>query len=311
MIRSTDKQIVIDIFNSALGVGTPLNNGDVAYHCPFCHHHKKKLIINIITQGIHCFVCNARGRNLKSFSKRIGLSRNAIDKISNIYNSDDTFEPLHQEKIILRLPPEFKKLSIKPKSINTTYSTCINYLYERGVNMNMIMKWNIGYCDTGRYANRIIVPSYDVRGELNFFISRSVNDDAFLRYILSPISRDVIIFENQINWKEPITIVEGVFDAFSVRRNVIPLLSKNLLPTLRDKILLERPPLINICLDNDAVRESVEYSNFFLKNGLIVKNVIPEAKDIGEMTFTDTINLLKNTKLSDWSSLLKSKLNTI
>jgi len=85
MIRSTDKQIVIDIFNSALGVGTPLNNGDVAYHCPFCHHHKKKLIINIITQGIHCFVCNARGRNLKSFSKRIGLSRNEIDKISNIY----------------------------------------------------------------------------------------------------------------------------------------------------------------------------------------------------------------------------------
>ena len=35
-----------------------------------------------------------------------------------------------------------------------------------------ILKHNIGYCDEGKYSNRIIIPSYDSDGQLNFFVGR-------------------------------------------------------------------------------------------------------------------------------------------
>ena len=58
-----------------------------------------------------------------------------------------------------------------------------------------------------------------------------------MKYKNPPISRDVIVFDGMINWNEPITLVEGVFDSFSVKRNVIPLLGKFLLSKLKNKIL--------------------------------------------------------------------------
>ena len=33
-----------------------------------------------------------------------------------------------------------------------------------------IIRYNIGYCDTGMYSNRIIIPSYDRDNRLNYFI---------------------------------------------------------------------------------------------------------------------------------------------
>jgi hypothetical protein len=315
MIRESDKQVVIGILDSILGIGTSLQGGDVSYHCPFCHHYKKKLIVNVVNQKIHCWVCNAKGRNLKSFGKRIGMSSAELSTLSRIYSDDDyTLTPIGQEeRTILKLPQEFKKLAIRPKSINPIYSNAINYLHSRGVNIDSIIKWNIGYCETGLYANRIVVPSYDSNGELNFFVTRLISDDdtAFMRYKLAPVNRDIIVFENQINWEQPITLVEGVFDAFPVRRNVIPLLSKNILPTLRDKILVEKPPLINICLDSDAVNESVSLAKFFMDNGIKVKNIIPETKDIGDMNFVDVVKLINDSSLTDWSDLIKSKLKLI
>ena len=44
------------------------------------------------------------------------------------------------------------------------------------------------------------------------------------------------MFENQINWDEPITLVEGVFDAMAVKRNAIPILGKFIPKTLNDSI---------------------------------------------------------------------------
>lgn len=311
MIGEKDKLKVINILNSALGVGTYLQDGDIAYHCPFCHHHKKKLYINVYTQQIHCWVCHAKGRSIKSFGKKIGMQSSELSAIGTIYSDDDyRLEFAVEEKMILKLPPEFKKLSVKPKSFNQTYTTAINYLTKRGVTMDMIIKWNIGYCESGFYANRVVIPSYDSNGELNFFTARAIDPNEYVRYKASK-NTDVIIFENQINWREPITLVEGVFDAFSIRRNVIPLLSKNILGKLRDKIIFERPPLINICLDVDAISESVAHSKFFMDNGLNVKNVIPPETDFGDAGFITTNKLLKETDLTDWSDLIKTKLNTI
>ena len=57
------------------------------------------------------------------------------------------------------------------------------------------------------------------------------------------------MFENQINWNEPITIVEGVFDALSVKRNSIPILGKFIPKKLMENIYDKGVKTINILLD--------------------------------------------------------------
>ena len=65
--------------------------------------------------------------------------------------------------------------------------------------------------------------------------SRSVFDEEKFKYKNPPISKNVTIFENQINWKEPITLTEGVFDDGS-KKKFIPLLGKFIPKTLMDSI---------------------------------------------------------------------------
>ena len=98
----------------------------------------------------------------------------------------------------------------KPKGLNPLYRKVEQYVKDRGITQEDIIRYNLGYCDSGIYSNRIIIPSYDRDNRLNYFI-RSVFDEEKFKY-KNPISKNVTIFENQINWKEPITLTEGVFD---------------------------------------------------------------------------------------------------
>ena len=61
---------IITLLESVLGKGKINANDNVAFHCPFCHHNKKKMEVNIVTQYWHCWVCNAAGRKLFSECRR-------------------------------------------------------------------------------------------------------------------------------------------------------------------------------------------------------------------------------------------------
>jgi hypothetical protein len=132
-----------------------------------------------------------------------------------------------------------------------------------------------------------------------------------MKYKNPPISRDVIVFDNMINWNEPITLVEGVFDSFSVKRNVIPLLGKFLLNKLKNKIMEKGVKDVTIMLDSDAVDDSTKHTEWFQKNGIKVRNIIPTDKDAGEMGFQKVNEILKSAKETTWDDLVMAKLNNI
>jgi hypothetical protein len=217
-----------------------------------------------------------------------------------------------EEKIQLRLPSEFKSLLQKPKSINPIYNQAIGYIKRRGISIDEVRKYNIGYCEDGLYGGRIIIPSYDENNELNYFIARTFYEDVGMKYKNPPVSRDVIVFDNQINWNEPITLVEGVFDSFSVKRNAIPMLSKFLLSKLKTKILERGVKEINLLMDSDAVQDSTKHTEYFIKNGIKVRNIIPQGEsDAADMGFDEVNNLLKQTEETGWDNLILSKLNNL
>ena len=105
--------------------------------------------------------------------------------------------------------------------------------------------------------------------------------------------------------------MEGVFDSFSVKRNVIPILGKFLPKTLKKKIFDKGVKEITIILDSDAVNDSVKHSEYFIKNGISVKNIIPIGKDAGDMGFDEVNDLVKTANVTAWDSLILSKLNNL
>ena len=295
-----------------MGVGSSLKGNEQAHHCPFCNHHKKKLQINLDTQRWHCWVCNSKGRSIQSLLRKLNVDIRDLNKLKDIYGDDD-YTLIDKEEYVakLQLPSEFKQLHFKPKGFQPEYNQALNYLKERGITQADIVKYNIGYCSEGLYFGRIIVPSYDADGDLNYFIARSYYKEERMKYKNPPVNRDVIVFENQINWNEPITLVEGVFDSFSVKRNCIPLLGKFLLSKLKNKIIEKGVKEVTIMLDSDAISDSTKHTDYFLKNGIKVRNIIPTDKDAGEMGFQKVNELLKDAKETGWDDLVLSKLNNI
>ena len=311
MLSGKNRLIVITILDNTLGVGTSLKGSEQAHHCPFCHHHKKKLQVNLETQNWHCWVCDSKGRTIQSLLRKLNVDYRDIQKLNDIYGDEPIQTQTEEFVVKLQLPKEFKSLYTKPKSINPIYNQAIGYIKRRKISMDEVLKYNIGYCEDGLYGGRVIIPSYDGSGELNYFIARSFYEDEKMKYKNPPVNRNVIVFENQINWNEPIVLVEGAFDAFSVKRNAIPLLGKFLPTKLKDKIFEMGVSEITILLDSDAVDDSTKHTDFFQRNGIKVKNIIPEGKDAGEMEFEDVSNLIKQAEETGWDDLILSKLNNL
>ena len=291
-----------------------MKNDEQAHHCPFCHHHKKKLQINLKTQQWHCWVCDAKGKRIQRLLKRLNVNTHKLKKIYEIYGDDYVVysNEAEDEKIELRLPSEFKSLLKVPDGkIITAYKQALKYAKDRGITKEDITRYNIGYCDSGMYSNRIIIPSYDMDNRLNYFIARSVFAEEKFKYKNPPVSKNVIMFENQINWNEPITLVEGVFDAIAVKRNSIPILGKFVPKKLNEAIFKNGVKSINILLDEDAQGQALHYTMQFQNQGITTKNIKPTDKDAADMGFSEVNIKLKESKKTGFGDIISQKLKNI
>lgn len=313
MISHHDKQQVVNILNEVLGYGSSLKGDEQAHYCPFCHHHKKKLQVNLQTQQWHCWVCDSKGRKISSLLKKLHVDAHKLKKLYEIYGDDYVVyqHDTEEETVELRLPNEFQSLLKNTKGINPLMRKVNEYAERRGITREDIRRYNIGYCDVGLYANRIIIPSYDENNKLNYFIARSVYDEEKFKYKNPPISKNIIMFENQINWNEPITLVEGVFDAMAVKRNAIPLLGKFIPKKLNDSIYKHRVKKINILLDEDAQQQALRHTIQFQNQGIEVTNIPPDKKDASDMGFEKVNLILKNTTQTQFSDIISQKLKSL
>ena len=220
------------------------------YWSPFISHHKPKLQINVDTGKWHCWVSNQGGRNLFQLLKKVGATREHFNELSELTEDTPRYLVKEKKEDVLNLPESFKPLWNGGDSIVKRHA--LNYLYSRGITEEDLLKYNIGYCDEGKYSNRIIIPSYDSDGKLNFYVGRDFYNST-LKYLNSFTSKNVIGFDLFINWSEPIILCEGVFDAIAFKRNAIPLFGKTVSKKLEKKIIEYQVKTIYLALDNDAI----------------------------------------------------------
>jgi len=283
-----------------------------AFNCPFCNHKKPKLEINFNTNDKgenpwECWVCETKGRTIRSLLKQLKISGPQAQEVLQYIKKGEQVE--YQVEKVIELPKEFQPLYLAP---TTSFSANIarKYLYDRGITDNDILKHNIGYCIAGEFSDRIIIPSYDQNNQLNFYVARSFNR-SYAKYKNPEASKDIIVFENLINWNQPIIICEGVFDAMAIRRNAIPILGKNISKSLLKKIVLSKVKEIYIALDRDALKKAVKFCEQFISMGKKVYLVDMDEKDPSEMGFQLFTNHIQDAEELDLSSLMRYKLNLL
>jgi len=296
-----------NIVDSHLGAGTTGNKGETAYFCPFCNHHKKKLQVNFLLEKFHCWVCNTKGNSIANLLKKSNAVKHLVQKAIEL-GSKKHYNPTQDTQVVqVTLPDEYIPIW-KGNPNSPHFKNALHYLLERrGLTKYDILKYQIGYCESGEYSGMIIVPSYDAHGILNFFTGRSYYTEAGRKHNNPDVSKDFIGFENLIDWSQPIILVEGAFDAISTKRNAIPLFGKIILSKLQIKIIEEGVKEINIALDPDALSKSVEAIETFINNGIDVK-LIPLEEDPNDTGFAGMRKLIENTSSVDLFDLVTLKM---
>ena len=303
-----ENPILLNALENVLGKSHKRARDNYAFSCPFCNHRKPKLEIKMVANEKgenpwECWVCNTRGRTVKSLLRQMRVGR---DDANSVLQYVKKGESLDYELQIIELPKEFQPL-YSASTTSIIANKVRNYLYRRGLTDNDFLKYNIGYCLTGDYANRIIIPSYDENNQLNFFVARTFEND-FFKYKNPSASKDLVAFENMVNWDQPIILVEGVFDAMAVKRNAVPILGKTLSKSLMKKLVSNKVQDIYIALDKDALKSALIYSEQFLAMGKKVYLVDMLDKDPSEMGFANFTQHVQQSQELTFSDLLRYKL---
>ena len=289
--------------------GTKLKkNDEYMYWSPFVMHHKPKLQINIFTQKWHCWVSNVGGHTLFQLFRRLNATNEQFDELKEILGDTPRYYSKTTNTIeeVVKLPKEFEPLWNGSDGIVKRHA--LSYLYKRGITDSDILKYNIGYCDRGAYVNRVIIPSYDSEGQINFFVGRDFYNSK-MKYRNSPTSKDIIGFDLFINWDEPIILCEGVFDAMAFKRNAIPLFGKTVMNTLYKKIIEQKVKILYLALDKDALTDSIKITENFINNEIEVKLILTQEKDPSEIGFENLLYLINKTTKTKFSDLIRLKLH--
>jgi hypothetical protein len=311
---------LLQLLESVLGKGKATNKGNVAFQCPFCHSSKRKLEIQLITNEkgenrVHCWVCNKAFLKISSLFKALNIDRHKLSDLYSILNTSSNYsfklnDQIRSDTKRIELPKEYVPMYYIKDSIE--YRNAIHYLRnKRNISFSEIVKYNIGYCESGEYAKKIILPSYNSTGELNYFVGRAYYDSDAFKHKNPDVSKNCVGLELFINWQLPIVLVEGMFDAIAIKRNAIPLFGKTISEDLRKKIIENKVSKIYICLDLDAQKQALQHAEYFMNNGIQVHFVDLNDKDPADIGFEKMNELIKNTPPLTFEKFIEYKLNLI
>jgi hypothetical protein len=262
--------IIQNIFGDVQGLN---QSEQVQVNCPRCQEReglsypdgKYNLEINTRKKLFRCWKCDeprfsgSLGRLIRTFGSHADyeMYKSYVGVFQDyIYDEDE------KEYVQVKLPEEMILFS-QMETGNSEHFEAYNYLVnERKISREIILKYRLGFCITGKYAKRIIIPSFDKNGEVNYFVGRYYGTDQKIRkklpYLNPYADKDMIIFnEGLVNWDSTVYLVEGAFEMLSFPVNIIPMLGKTLSTTLFLK-LQELKPDVVVLLDPDAYKNGIE-----------------------------------------------------
>jgi DNA primase len=287
-------EVLVELLSDVLGAPHQHyeSKGQISFDCPVCAAEKGlengdgkgNLEINYSRHVYKCWACGetlgTQGPLGKLFDKF------ATKKQKKVYEliKPEELKQEEKKKVRLRLPQGFTTFQdSNPRFI--PHIEAYNYLKSRGITDEIIEKFKIGYTATGDYAYRIVVPSYDTEGILNYFVARAWVPKK-MKYKNPPVPKDEIIFnEGALDWKKDVYLCEGVFDSFFLP-NPIVMLGKKMSKLLFETLYLKAEGNIIICTDGDAFTDGVKLYHE-LNGGKLYNKIklikLPADKDVCDL----------------------------
>lgn len=318
----------IDFFRRAFGRVEVGARDNIQIKCPFCVEdkakqglpvRKRKLAIALEKNDVwHCWVCGRKGHIIGVLHKF--CDREAYLEYMNRFADKDSIRintHEEEEQTISVLPPDFKMLAIH--QTGGYAKQALRYLKKRGITDRDLWYFKFGItdgrCETDegwKWENRVIMPSFDDKGELNYFCGRAMGEAKF-KYNDSEAQKTHIIFnELNIDWTQELTIVEGIFDLIKCNDNAVPLLGSDFRDTsaLFMKILQHKTPVL-LALDNDMSDSKIPWIvKMLMRAGIHVRVLdLDGYKDVGEMTKKVFLQRRKEAEVWNEKTLMKNRIS--
>lgn len=261
--------IIHRIFNG--DVKNYLESQQIQVNCPKCQQRanlskpdgKYNLEINTAKKIFRCWKCDepkfsgGLGKLIRLYGtpSDYELYKSYGGEIYDFINNDE--EDLSDELVEISLPKEFIPFSKMDTSNENHLEAYLYLVVDRKLSKDTIFKYHLGFCTEGKYRNRIIIPSFNNEGTVNYFVTRTYKKNERIKYLNPNLNKRLFIFnEGLINWDSTVYLVEGGFEMLSIV-NAIPLLGKDLLDRLFF-LLKEKRPNIIIVLDPDALYNAIQ-----------------------------------------------------
>lgn len=284
---------------------------EAEFFCCFCSHHKPKLSINLETDNWKCWVCGKNGTRLLYVINKVG-TRQDIQEYIEKYTAKEIILRKEDFDYTIEFPTDY---SFILDCQDTVYGKrALQYLlHVRGLSEDDILHYKIGISKAQQ--GKLILPSFDARGNVNFFAYREINGGYMNPHGLPKGYKNTIVpNELNIDWKNPVVLVEGYFDMLKSVPNTIPLFGSSLdkHSFLVECIAATKTPVI-LALDPDALRNTLKIAKMLRSFANVSVSYIDVApfKDVGEMSKEDFKVHLQNAKPWNEIEMLREKMRLV
>ncbi len=300
MITSSDK---IRHIKAVFGGGSVDVRGvNIAVECPSCGKTgKRKLSIHLESGQCHCWVCGLRAKRVSSVIYRY-VSKDVAQEYRKACEDGrgfgDTQEEEEEKEKPLTLPDDFAPLFSKVAASDADSRQAIKYLLGRGLSIDDMIRFRMGTSQQVR--RRVIVPSFNDEGRLNFFTARAIDADTKLRYTNCQVKKtDVVFNEINIDWSKELVIVEGPLDLVKCPDNATCLLGSSLGVGHRlfQRVAANRTPVV-LALDADMRAKAQKIAELLYSYDCSVRllDLQDASRDIGDMTHREVVDAVKKAK---------------
>jgi len=283
---------------------------EISIRCPFCGKAgKSKMCIVIETDVYHCWVCEEKGRGLAKLIAKVNSSK--VEEYFTRYASISKKKVEEDEpEVKIELPDDFKMI-MTGNQRDPSWKAITKYALNRGFNKHTFWSFRVGYSSTFEWSRRLILPSFDREGNLNYITGRSIDPDNKFRYKNLSAPRNSLVFnEIDVDWNKPLLLSEGPLDLVKVKMNKTCLLGSSLNPDslLFRRIVENKTPVILI-LDQDAKRKAIKIAEILSDYSVSVRlNFPPGDSDLNDMTENSIEHFIQAAQQYDYKLKLKLKL---
>ena len=240
--------------------------------CPKCEHPNRKAFINTDNGRSICFHCGWKTGGARSLVRSVENIEDdkALDawierhraEFGNGYMSSGSYVRL-KRVMKVELPPQ-----VEPIEHDDAFCA---YLEKRGFGYLTALLFDMKKCESGKYANRIVVPVLE-DGALCYYFDRSIVPDEERKtlgvgssFSQWPVKKSHVVFNLDMarsyvkNGGKRIYIAEGIFSALSLgTENVVATLGKGFSSEQVKKILSTNAKEYVICFDPDATESAYQ-----------------------------------------------------